>query len=145
MITDNTVRLATKVDLPAIFEIEQRSFKDPYPPFFIEMLLNLNPKTFLVAEKEKQIIGYLITTKDRSTGHIISIAVIPEERRKNIGRSLMEKGLEILRKLGVETIRLEVRKSNREAQKFYEAQGFEYNHEIKGYYGDEDALVYYKK
>ncbi|MCJ7631491.1 ribosomal protein S18-alanine N-acetyltransferase [Candidatus Bathyarchaeota archaeon] len=139
-----TVRLATKVDLPSIYEIENRSFKDPYPPFFIEILLNLNPKTFLVAEREKQIVGYLITTYDRNTGHIVSIAIISEERRKNVGRTLMEKGSDILRELGVETIRLEVRKSNREAQKFYEAQGFEYNHEIRGYYGDDDALVYYK-
>ena len=142
---DFTIRLATKEDLPTVYEIERRSFKDPYPPFFIEMLLNLNPRTFLVAEKEKRVIGYLVATKDRSTGHIVSIAVLPEERRRTVGQTLLERGLEILRKLEVETIRLEVRRSNREAQRFYEAQGFEYNHEIAGYYGDEDAFVYYKR
>jgi len=140
-----TVRLAAEEDLPTIYEIERRSFKDPYPPFFIEMLLKLNCETSLVAENEKRVVGYLIATKDRSTGHIVSIAVLPEERRKTVGRTLLEKALEVLRRLEVETVRLEVRRSNREAQKFYEAQGFEYNHEIVGYYGDEDALVYYKR
>ena len=139
------VRLAAKEDLPIVYEIEKRSFKDPYPPFFIEMLLNLNPKTFLVGEKEKRVIGYVVATRDRSTGHIVSIAVSSEERRKMVGRRLLERALEILRKVEVETVRLEVRKSNRDAQRFYEALGFEYNHEIAAYYGDEDALVYYKK
>jgi len=140
-----TIRLATKGDLPTIYEIEKHSFKDPYPPFFIGMLLTLNSKTSLVAEKEKRVIGYIIATKERSTGHIVSIAVIPEERGKTVGSALLEGALKALLKLGVETVRLEVRKSNREAQKFYEAQGFEYNHEVRGYYGDEDALVYYKR
>jgi len=140
-----TIRLATKEDLPTVYEIERLSFKDSYPPFFIEMLLSLNPRTSLVAEKEKRVIGYLVATKDRSTGHIVSIAVAPEERGKTVGRTLLKRILEILRKLDVETVRLEVRRSNREAQRFYEAQGFEYNHEITGYYGDEDALVYYKR
>jgi ribosomal-protein-alanine N-acetyltransferase len=140
-----TIRLASEEDLPTIYEIERRSFKDPYPPFFIEMLLKLNRETSLVAEKERRIVGYLIATKDRSTGHIISIAVLPEERGKTVGRTLLERALEILRRLGVETVRLEVRRSNREAQRFYEVQGFEYHHEIVGYYGDEDAFVYYKR
>jgi ribosomal-protein-alanine N-acetyltransferase len=140
-----TIRPANKTDLQNIYEIEKRSFKDPYPPSFIDMLLTLNPKTFFVAERERQVVGYLIMTKEKTTGHIVSIAVLPDERRRRVGRFLMESGLGTLRKLEVEMVRLEVRKSNRDAQRFYEAQGFEYNHEIRGYYGDEDALVYYKR
>jgi ribosomal-protein-alanine N-acetyltransferase len=138
------VRRASKGDLGVVYEIERRSFKDPYPAFFIEMLLTLNPDTFLVAQKEERIVGYVVATKDRSTGHIVSIAVAPEEREKQVGRSLMENILEVLQKVEVETIRLEVRRSNLAAQKFYESQGFVYNHEVSGYYGNEDAFVYYK-
>lgn len=145
MKTSLNVRKAEKQDLLAIYEIERLSFKDPYPPFFIEMLRNLNPSTFFVAETEKEIVGYLITTKDKCTGHIVSLAVLPQQRRTGIGSALMKTGLEILQRLEVETVRLEVRESNREAQQFYETHGFEYNHRIVGYYGDEDALVYYKK
>jgi len=141
---EQIVRLASKDDLAVVYEIERRSFKDPYPPFFIEMLLTLNPDTFLVAQKEGRIAGYVVATKDRSTGHIVSIAVAPEERQKRVGRSLMENVLEVLQRLEVETIRLEVRQSNLTAQRFYESQGFVYNHKVSGYYGDEDAFVYYK-
>jgi len=143
--TSLNLRKAEKQDLPAIYEIERLSFKDPYPPFFIEMLLKLNTSTFFVAETEKEIVGYLITTKDKCTGHIVSLAVLPQQRRTGIGSALMKTGLETLQRLDVETVRLEVRESNREAQQFYEAQGFEYNHRIVGYYRDEDALVYYMK
>jgi ribosomal-protein-alanine N-acetyltransferase len=143
--TSLSVRRAEKQDLPAVCEVERLSFKDPYPPFFIEMLLKLNPSTFFVAENEKQIVGYLITTKDRCTGHVVSLAVLPQQRRNGIGSALMKTGLETFRRLEVETVRLEVRESNREAQQFYETHGFEYNHRIVGYYGDEDALVYYRK
>ena len=145
MKTSLNIRRAEKKDLPEIYEIERLSFKDPYPPFFIEMLLNLNPSTFFVAENDKQIVGYLITTKDRCTGHIVSLAVLPQQRRTGIGSALMKTGLENLRILEVETVRLEVRESNRDAQRFYEAHSFEYNHRIVGYYNDEDALVYYRK
>jgi ribosomal-protein-alanine N-acetyltransferase len=143
--TSLNVRKAEKQDLLAVYEIERLSFKDPYPPFFIDMLLNLNPSTFFVAETEKEIVGYLITTKDKCTGHVVSLAVLPQQRRTGIGNALMKTGLEILQRLEVETVRLEVRESNREAQQFYETLGFEYNHRIVGYYGDENALVYYKK
>jgi len=139
------IRKAEKQDLLAVYEIERLSFKDPYPPFFIEMLLKLNPSTFFVAETEKETVGYLITTKDRCTGHIVSLAILPQRRRTGIGSALMKTGLEILQKLDVETVRLEVRESNREAQQFYETLGFEYNHRIVGYYEDEAALVYYRK
>lgn len=138
------VRRASRGDLGIVYEIERQSFKDPYPAFFIEMLMTLNPDTFLVAQKEGGVVGYVVATKDRSTGHIVSIAVAPEEREKQVGRSLMENILVVLQKLEVETIRLEVRRNNLVAQRFYESQGFMYNHEVSGYYGNEDAFVYYK-
>jgi ribosomal protein S18 acetylase RimI-like enzyme len=39
---------------------------------------------------------------------------------------------------------LEVKRSNVEAQRFYEDHGFIYSHTIERYYDDEDALIYYR-
>ncbi len=138
------VRKASREDLHAVYDIEKRSFKDPYPPFFIDLMLRQNPETFLVAEEGGEVLGYVIASMDRSAGNIVSIAVSPTERGRGVGRKLMLDALQILRKSGVETVRLEVRKSNSGAKRFYERLGFTYSHEVPGYYGDEDALVYYK-
>ncbi|MEM2093953.1 MAG: ribosomal protein S18-alanine N-acetyltransferase [Candidatus Bathyarchaeia archaeon] len=141
---DFTVRKASKEDLPAVYAIEKRSFKDPYPPFLIDILLKTDSETFLVAEKEKEILGYVVASKDRNVGNIVSIAVSPEVRGRGIGSRLLLDVLHILKKSGVESVRLEVRKSNTYAQRFYEHLGFVYSHDAPGYYGDEDAKVYYK-
>ncbi len=138
------IRKASKEDLPAVYTIEKDSFKDPYPPFLIDLLLRLNPETFLIAEEDGETLGYVVATQNRNEGNIVSIAVSLKERGRNIGRRLMTEVLSILKKSGAETVRLEVRKSNTGAQSFYESLGFKYSHEATGYYGDEDARVYYK-
>jgi ribosomal-protein-alanine N-acetyltransferase len=140
---DAVIRKATERDLDAIYEIERLCFKDPYPHTFLQALYNLNPKTFFIAEHAEIPVGYVIATEDRGHGHILAIAVHPSERRKGIGKRLIVESLQALRSLGVTTVRLEVRQSNFEAQRFYEEQGFIYSHTIERYYDDEDARIYY--
>lgn len=138
------IRNAVEKDLEALYEIEMLSFKDSYPLGFMRALYDLNAQTFLVAEEDGRPVGYVITAQDRGNGHIFSIAVHPLERGKNIGTRLMTEALKILKSRGVTTVRLEVRKSNTSAQRFYEGLGFKYSHTVEGYYTDEDGLVYYK-
>jgi len=139
-----TIRKAVEKDLEALYEIERLSFKDPYPPGFMRALYDLNSQIFLVAENDGRPVGYVIAAQDRGSGHIFSIAVHPSERGKRIGTRLMTEALKILKNHSVTTVRLEVRKSNNTAQRFYNALGFKYSHTIDGYYNDEDGLVYYK-
>jgi len=130
-------------DLPAIYEIEKTSFKEPYPPSFIDTLAHLNPETFLVAEENGRIVGYIVATlQGESLGHIISIAVSPNRRRRGVGSALALRILEVLKKLGAKSVRLEVRRSNGVAQRFYEKLGFKKAWAIKNYYRDEDAYVF---
>ena len=138
------IRPVDKGDLETIYEIERSSFKDPYPKTFMDILYHLNQRTFLVAEKEGKIAGYVIASNDGGVGHIIAIAIQQSKRRKHIGLKLMEKIIEIFKESKVTTVRLEVRKSNIDAQRFYGALGFKHSYTIDGYYGDEDALVYFK-
>ncbi|MDQ1279014.1 MAG: [ribosomal protein S18]-alanine N-acetyltransferase [Thermoproteota archaeon] len=141
---ETRIRTVTKEDLPAIQKIEHASFKDPYPKAFMEYLYHTNKSTFFTAESKGEIAGYIIASQEDSMGHIIAIATQQSERRKHIGTKLMEAIIEIFLKSKIPTIRLEVRKNNIEAQKFYEKLGFKYSYTIEGYYGDEDGLVYYK-
>jgi len=139
-----TIRTVSREDLERVYDIEKESFKDPYPLAFISFLYDTDQKTFLVAEKDGTVVGYIIASAENNKGHIISIAIHPSERRKEIGRALMGEILKILKEIGVTTVILEVRKSNIEAQKLYEFLGFKYSHDLDKYYCDEDALVYFK-
>lgn len=137
------VRAVQARDLSAIYELEKMSFRDPYPPSFIDTLAHLNPETFLVAEENGRIVGYVVAMfQGENLGHIISIAVSPNRRRRGVGSALTLKLLEVLKRLGAESVRLEVRRSNIVAQRFYEKLGFKKAYVIKNYYRDEDAYVF---
>jgi len=138
------IRRASRKDLEAVYEIEKQSFKDAYPPSFLDFLYEANRGTFLVAERDGTIVGYIIASADGELGHIISIAIHPSERRKHIGRAIMGEVLNILMNMGVTTVRLEVRRSNLDAQRFYELLGFKRSYALDNYYGDEEAIVYFK-
>ena len=138
------IRNVSREDLERVYEIEKESFKDPYPLVFIDFLYEVNNKTFLVAEWRGKIVGYVIASAKKDLGHIVSIAIHPSERKKDIGGALMLEMLKCLATAGVTTVKLEVRKNNIEAQRFYEFLCFKCSHIINKYYGDEDALVYFK-
>ncbi|MCK5625834.1 ribosomal protein S18-alanine N-acetyltransferase [Candidatus Bathyarchaeota archaeon] len=138
------IRTVFSSELATVHKIEKISFKNPYPLPFIESLYFWNPKAFLVAVKKEEVVGYIIASTQTDVGLIISIAVIPSEKRKGIGKSLITAIIHFLKDIGMNSVRLEVRRSNINAQKFYEALGFEFTHTVHLYYRNEDAFVYFK-
>jgi len=141
-----SIRRVRRTDMPCIYEIEQLSFKQPYSSAYINSLAHVALKTFLVAEKDGKIAGYVVAiVQGLGLGHIISIAVHPEYRRQGIGVALILRLIEILKEQGASVIRLEVRKSNIVAQKTYAKLGFRILHAIKKYYENgEDCVVMLK-
>ncbi len=80
-------------------------------------------------------------------GHVISIAVLAEYRRRGVGSALMREAIEVLTKeYDVDAIYLEVRVSNEPAIRMYEKFGFVKSRIISHYYRDgEDAYVMVKR
>jgi ribosomal-protein-alanine N-acetyltransferase len=102
----------------------------------------LHPNTFLVAELEGKVIGYTIGRKLDELAEVISIAVLPEFRRRGIGSALWLRLRDELKEMGVKTVRLHVRVSNEPAIRFYEKFGFERTRLEPSYYSDgEDAWL----
>jgi ribosomal-protein-alanine N-acetyltransferase len=87
------------------------------------------------SQKEEEILGYIIFSKD---GHIISIAVHPRHRKKKIGTRLLERALKTPHS---KKVWAEVRRSNQGAQTFYLKMGFQTIGMVPNYYGNEDALI----
>jgi [ribosomal protein S18]-alanine N-acetyltransferase len=129
-------------DLDSILQIESQSFpKSPYDWATFLNLHTLYPETFLVyvntnrGRTKEEIMGYVIFTQD---GHIISIAVHPQHRRKGIGGKLLQRAMEAPQR---NRVWAEVRRSNHGAQAFYSKMGFQIKGLIPNYYGKEDALI----
>ncbi len=129
-------------DLDSILQIESQSF--PKSPYDWTTFLNLHylyPETFLVyvntnrGREEEEILGYIIFTQD---GHIISVAVHPQDRRKGIGTQLLQRAMKTPR---LKKVWAEVRRSNQGAQSFYAKLGFQISGWVPNYYGNEDALI----
>jgi ribosomal-protein-alanine N-acetyltransferase len=139
------IRRCKQKDLNEVLKIERICFKHPYDYFTFLYFLIKDTDGFYVAEENNQIIGYAISSVRGSKGTLVSIAVLPEFRRKGIGSKLMEESLIFLSRK-VDHVKLQVRVSNTEAIRFYKKFGFEETGFIPNYYLDgEDALIMSKK
>jgi len=94
------------------------------PSADIARKLKVNPELFLVAQQEKQIVGTVMAGYEGRRGWINYLAVAPTARRQGIGRQLMAAAESRLRALGCPKVNLQVRKTNHDVRKFYEALGF---------------------
>ncbi|MDI6884343.1 MAG: ribosomal protein S18-alanine N-acetyltransferase [Hadesarchaea archaeon] len=144
MVAQRLVRIrdVTPNDMQAILCIEYKCFKDPYPLDLLNRLHSMHPDTFLVAEADGKVVGYVIgALRWGGTGHVLAIGIDPQCRRQQIGSALMEHVMNRLRAKGAKLVRLEVRKSNVEAQRFYLKLGFRERGEIPYYYEDGETAV----
>jgi len=152
------IREASLDDIPKVMMINRTCLPENYTYFFFESILRNYPKSFLIAEVNGEIAGYIMCRVERTlskferlsfkkVGHIISIAVLPEYRRRGLARSLLENALRILKEnYRCEEAYLEVRVSNLPAISLYQKLGFVVVRTSKRYYIDgEDAYVMARK
>ena len=134
------IRIVREDDIDQISALEQASFRDPYPIYFLSQLSRNNPDTFLVVTIDEEIVGYVVAEDWTDHDHLISIAVRPDKRKMGIGQQLMG---ELEKRLSRnKPLRLEVRQSNEAALGLYSKLGFVRTDLAEGYYTDgEDAVV----
>lgn len=123
--------------------IESSSFSHPFPRRYIAELSTLYPETFLVAEEDSEVLGYVVAQMDHDQAHVLSIAVREDCRRRHVGSRLMRALLKTLRMNGIESVLLEVRDSNSAAKALYEKLGFQLVGRLRGYYEDEEDAASY--
>ncbi len=139
--------------LNSVIQINLNSLPEHYTEYFFESILKELPEAFIVAEYEGKIIGYVMCKIEFGfsnfrklgfvkKGHVVSIAILDEHRRKNVGTILMEEAINGLVSRRNEEIYLEVRISNSPAIKMYEKLNFNVKSRLKSYYRDgEDAYL----
>ena len=75
-------------------------------------------------DKDNLIMAYAGCWVLGNEGHITNVAVDPDYQGQGMGRKLMEKLVEAVKPLGVDSMTLEVRPSNTRALALYEKLGF---------------------
>jgi ribosomal-protein-alanine N-acetyltransferase len=143
-IAEQSIRTVRQDDIPEISLLEEASFNDPYPSYFLSELARDNPDTFLILTLNNEIVGYGIVDHWEDHDHLISIAVRPDSRRKGFGEALL---LELEKRLSKERpLKLEVRQSNLAAIQLYSKRGFTKTGVAEAYYGDgENAIIMEKR
>jgi len=124
-----------------------------YAPYFFMDLYERFPETFIVAEEDGELVGYVMCRIETGLpdfgllgiakrGHVISIAVLPEHQREGIGTALMNEAIVSMRVYKAKECYLEVRVSNTSGVKLYEKLRFEVSRVVHNYYTDgEDAYI----
>lgn len=147
------VRRAGPSDLIPVMEINLKTLPEHYSDYFYESLLAELPEAFIVAEIHSKVVGYIMCKTEFGfsnfkklgfvkKGHVVSIAVLNEHRRKGIGRAIVEESINGVKTKKCDELYLEVRCSNNEAVKLYESMGFIIKQRLKTYYRDgEDAYL----
>jgi [ribosomal protein S18]-alanine N-acetyltransferase len=149
-----TLRTFTAEDLNRVMGINFECLPENYSSSFYRELFSHYPETFIVAEADDNIQGYVMCRVERGFSklrtlsparllHIVSIAVRESYRRKGIAKALM---LEVMKRgtdfYDASECYLEVRLGNEPAIKLYEGLNFSKTKRNYGYYLDgEDAWV----
>lgn len=148
-----SLRRFKPADLSRVAYINETCLPENYSHAFFMELYERFPETFIVAEENGTIIGYImcrietgfsgLTIKPFSLskkGHVISVAVLREYRNKGVGSALVEEALEAMATCyEVKSCYLEVRVSNTNALSLYKQAGFEIERTMRGYYSDGES------
>lgn len=128
--------------MSAVLAIEQASFgADAYPESLFRLYAADRRSLFLVAEKARAKVGYIIARADRWGAEIVSVAVDPSWRKRGIGRALLSAAVRRMLRGNARSIRLMVRVDNSLAMKFYRSQGFRETGRVPDYYEDGAAGI----
>jgi ribosomal-protein-alanine N-acetyltransferase len=115
------------------------------------------PETFIVAEENEEIAGYIMCRVEVGLAnlglsglvkkdHVVSVAVLPEHRKKGIGEALVKEAMNAMKLYNAKQCYLEVRVTNDPAVSLYKKLGFEVTRTVNGYYADgENAHVMTRK
>ena len=120
------VRPAHSGDVPALVALDEAAF-DPLwrnaPQTFVHALDNL--PYFVVAELAGQTVGYLFSSLQGDTGHLIRVAVHSDYQGRGIGARLLTEAIQFFRAKKMKAVTLNTQKDNIVSQRLYRHFGFQ--------------------
>ncbi|HMP06626.1 MAG TPA: ribosomal protein S18-alanine N-acetyltransferase [Lacipirellulaceae bacterium] len=137
------IRWMIRRDMPEVLAIERASFEFPwFEEDFIRCLRQRNC-IGMVAEHGERVVGFMIYELHKTRLHILNFAVDAAQRRRGVGRQMIDKLVAKLSSQRRTRITLEVRETNLPAQLFFKSSEFRAVTVLRAYYEDspEDAYL----
>jgi ribosomal-protein-alanine N-acetyltransferase len=134
------IRPLTITHLDECWRLDQRCFVDgeAYSRDTFEYLLT-SPESvaYRAVTPDGALIGFVVglVEPDR-TGHITTLGVAPEHRRRGIAERMLARVEEGFRRRHISTVRLEVRSVNTGAQELYRKLGYAVTQRLPRYYSN---------
>lgn len=135
------LRTATPKDFEALYEIETACFREKrFRKDHVEWILDNERCLTLLEEDRGRPLGAVMLLFEGQTCRILSIAVVPQARRRGLATAMMEATQAAARERGCALVRLEVSTRNYGAIQFYRGLGYRTDGVLYGYYSwGEDA------
>ncbi|HKS28873.1 MAG TPA: N-acetyltransferase [Pyrinomonadaceae bacterium] len=134
------VRPLTVSQLDECWRLDQRCFVDgeAYSRETFEYLLTAPESvSYRAVTPNGMMVGFIVgLIEPDHTGHITTVGVAPEHRRRRIAQRMMEKAEEGFRRRNVRVVRLEVRSINTGAQQLYRNLGYIVTQRLPRYYSN---------
>ena len=131
-------------DVDTVMAIEHVLYDFPWTPGNFSDSLNAGYSCW-VYEFGSHLVGYAVLMLAVDEAHVLNIAIGAEWQRQGLGRRFMQHLIKVAREYRAEMMFLEVRPSNRAAQRLYEDIGFNEIATRKNYYpshgGRENAIL----
>jgi len=111
---------------------------------FIRQASVLFPATFLVAERDHEVIGFIIGACEQENpgnGWVLRLGVEEASRRQQVGRQLLTSLLEIFRSMQVHRVLLSVSPENSPAIRLYQKFSFENKEYRDAYFGEGEPRI----
>lgn len=143
------IETATIKLLDKLFEIEEQCFdQEAFTKRQIGYLLTDYNTVALVAKANTDIAGFIIAQVEIDEtlqyGHIITMNVAANYRRKHVATRLLQEMEKLLKEKSITECHLEVREDNNPAIKLYQKLGYQTMGKLEKYYGKKHGL-YLKK
>ncbi len=141
--TNYEIRPLTEKHLQEVLRLNLRCFVEGehYTKHTFSYLLD-EPSclSYRLATPDETIVGFVfIMINDDGTGHITTIGIAPEHRRRGLAKKLLNHAEDALRKRSINTVRLEVRVGNIAAQNLYLQRGYAIVQKLPNYYNNGEA------
>ena len=149
---DYEIRRCERDDIQAVIDINMETLPEHYSDYFYYEILVEFPETFLVAEFDGAVVGYVMCRIEYGfshlkklglarKGHIVSIAVKEQHRGKGVGTMLVKTSQEAMATKDATESYLEVRVTNGEAITLYQRLGYTVTSRLETYYKDGEAAL----
>jgi len=133
----------TERNLKGVLRLNLRCFSrgETYSKhIFKHLLTEPNTLSYRIVTAERRMAGFIfIVVANENIGHITTIGVAPEHRKRGLAKKLLMHAEESLKKRNFDSVVLEVRIGNYVAQNLYHQLGYSIIQKLDSYYSNGEA------